>query len=190
MTAEIRFMGGSASGAISLLLEHLEVAARPNRPLFGLPVEASDRVVQGPNRHAEELPILIGFAIGGTAETPALEWEASLLEVARDGLLMLGQRQLESTIADLGLRIDALGGTSAILSPDVERLQDKTLRAAVDVIGEPGGRLLFEEETLLPEVLPSDDGTATRPIQTEPKTLFDLLVDQVLQPETTSAPED
>ena len=191
MTAEIRLVGDSASGAITLLLEDLEIAARPDRPLFGLPVETSDRVVQGLNRYADELPIVIAFPVGGTAETPALEWEAPLLEVARDGLLMLGQRRLESTIEGLSQKIDVSGGASATLSPEIGRLQDDTRRAAVDAITGAGGRLLPEEEALLPDVLPWDaGGTETFPTQTDPGALSDLLIEQVLQPKTTTETDD
>lgn len=135
MTAEIRVAGGSASGDVSLLLEELEIAAHPDRPLFGLPTETSDRVAQGLNQYAKELPIVVGFAIGGTAETPTLEWEAALLKVARDGLMMVGERRLESTIEHLGLRIDALGdvGTSP-LDPGYDALRAGANEAARRII--------------------------------------------------------
>jgi len=130
MTAELLLAGDVASGQVSLLLEDLEVAARPDRPLFGLSTATSDRIVLGLNRYARELPVVVGFGVGGEAEAPTLEWEAALLDIARDGLLMLGRRQLESTIEDLGFRIDRLGGVATIpLDPDY-----KAVRAQADEV--------------------------------------------------------
>ena len=143
MTAELLLAGGAASGQVSLLLEDLEIAACPDRPLFGLPTETSNRIVLGLNRYAQEIPIVVGFAVGGEAQTPTLEWEAALLDVARDGLLMLGQRQLESTIEDLDLRIDELGGVATIpLDSDYEAVRMQADEMARELIRESAGDAL------------------------------------------------
>jgi len=132
-TAEIRLGGGEASGTASLLVEDLVVSARAERPLFGLPPATSDAVVDGLNRYAEDLPIVVGFAIGGTATAPTFEWEAALLEIARDGLQMSGERRLASTIEDLGVRIGAPNATP-VLDPDYESLRASADTAARAII--------------------------------------------------------
>ena len=89
----------TASGGVSFLLEELRLRGDSQRPLFGLPAETSNRIIAGINRYAEDLPIVFGSAIGGPADVAVLEWEAPLLEVAREGLLMAGQREFVSTIS-------------------------------------------------------------------------------------------
>jgi len=75
----------AASGDVSFLLEEFRLRGGPQRPLFGLPVETSDRVIAGISRNAGDLPIVFGLLIGGPDDSPVIEWEAPLLEVAREG---------------------------------------------------------------------------------------------------------
>jgi hypothetical protein len=132
--ATLRLAGRQAEGSISLLIEDLEIASHPDRPLFGLPTDTSDRVIVGLNHYAQELPIVMGFPIGGSAAAPTWQWEAAVLEIARDGLLMSGRRQLASTAEALNARIEALGFPEASLDADYEALRAETQRDAEEMI--------------------------------------------------------
>jgi uncharacterized protein (TIGR03546 family) len=127
--------GEVVGGSVELILEDLILDTRDDATLFGLDAELSGHVIEGWNRYAERLPIVIGFAIGGSASEPAFEWEAALLEVAREGLLMAGRTQLAGVAEQLGLRIEDLGGVPEMaLDEDYEALRESTQRAAVDLI--------------------------------------------------------
>ena len=177
VSAQIEQRDEQSSGTVSLLLENLHLAGHPARPLFGLPTETSARVIDGINRYAEELPIVFGSAVSGSAVDPSLEWEAPLLEIAREGLLMLGQRELESTIADLGARIDGLGGLPELpIDPDYAVVQSEVEGAARRIIEDAAGDLI--DDVLGPLVRPgseTDEEPATSPIS-------DLL-ERLLHPE-------
>jgi len=156
---DVQFVGGEASGSVSLLVEDLELRARDDRPLFGLPAATSENVIAGLNRYAEELPIVVGFPIGGTAEAPTWEWEVALLDVARNGLLMVGERRLQAAIEDLGLRIDALGGVATSpLDSDYGALRTQADEAAREIIGASAGGVL---DTLLDRPLGSSNAEET-----------------------------
>ena len=171
LVGHLRQEGEVASGEVSFLLEELRLRGDPQRPLFGLPGETSDSVIAGINRYAEELPIVFGSRIGGTADVPTLGWEPSLLEVAREGLLMIGRRELESTIEQLGLRIQDLGGLEGIpISTDYEDLQAATTSAASQIIQEATGSLI--EGALAP---PEDDS--------DPIDLLPGLLEKLMRPE-------
>ena len=137
LTGDLQIAGDAVTGNVSLLLEEFRCEIIPGKPLFGLSVAVSQRVVDGLNRYAEELPIVLGFPIGGTREAPQPEWEASLLAVAQEGLMMLGRRELEGTIEQLGLRIEALGGVpQAVLAEDYEAIQAQAEAAARNMIAD------------------------------------------------------
>jgi len=156
LTAHLELAKGEAIGNASLVLEELEIASRPEHPLFGLPPETSEHVVIGLNQYAKGLPLVIGFPIGGSSDAPTLAWEAPLLAIARDGLLMLGQRQLESTIGDLGLKIEQLGGVDpAALSPDYAALKEQAQGAALELIAQAGTDMLLD-------VLPQEQQSEAR----------------------------
>jgi len=58
-----------------------------------------------------------------------------LLEIAREGLMMAGRRELDRTIEELGVRIDGLGGIEdVILDPSFEAVQQQTEAAARTLI--------------------------------------------------------
>ena len=127
--------GETASGEASLLVEELQLAGRPDTSLFGLSAETSARVVDGVNRYAADVPLVIGFPIGGSSSEPTFEWEASLLEVARQGLLMIGRSELETVAEELGLRVDALGGVNELpIDPRYEAVQEGAENAALDLL--------------------------------------------------------
>ncbi|MEE8592671.1 MAG: TIGR03546 family protein, partial [Candidatus Bipolaricaulota bacterium] len=89
ISGSLRFEGDSATGTTSFLLEEFEIRATTDRSLFGLPVGTATRVIEGINRYAAEIPIVFGAAIEGSSDAPALAWEAPLLEIAREGLMMV-----------------------------------------------------------------------------------------------------
>jgi hypothetical protein len=107
-TVGITIRGDTVTGEVSLLVEGLRLAEIPDRPLFGLSADLSARVIEGVNRYARDLPVVIGFAIDGEVTSPQVHWEEPLLKIAREGLLMEGRRELQGVIDRLGLRIDAL----------------------------------------------------------------------------------
>ena len=156
LAGRLRLEGNEASGDASFLLEDLRLRGDPNRPLFGLPVEISDRVIAGINRYADDLPIVFGSVIGGPADAPALEWEAPWLATAREGLLMTGQRGFASTIDQLGLRIDNLGGLDGIpIAPDYKALRDETANTARTIIESEAQDLLRDLLVPFPGVAPT-----------------------------------
>ena len=118
-----------------------------------MPKDTSDRVIEGINRYAEEIPIVFGSAIGGPADAPELDWEAPWLEVAREGLLMTGRGELESTIAQLGLKIDELGGPAGVpVAAEYAAVHEQAGRVARAIIEDAGGELL--DDLLLPPAEP------------------------------------
>ena len=133
----------TASGTLSFLLESFELGPTTGRPLFGLPAATSERVIEGINRYADEVPIVFGALIEGSADAPAIAWEAPLLEIAREGLMMAGKRELNRTILELGDRIEGLGGLEEIpLDPSFQSVQQVTESAAHNLIESVGGGLL------------------------------------------------
>ncbi|MBN1859381.1 DUF748 domain-containing protein, partial [Candidatus Bipolaricaulota bacterium] len=129
--------GGATSGSVQLLLEDLHVALPDGSSLFGLPDDLAASVIDGLNRYAAEIPIVIGF---GVHEDPASgraypDWEAPLLELAREGLLMIGRRETLAAIEQLDLRIVELGGLpDAALTGDYEALEAAAQQAATELI--------------------------------------------------------
>ena len=168
----LEIAGERATGSASLLLEGFRCEMLPGKPLFGLSPSVSQRVVDGLNRYATELPIVLGFPIGGTREAPQPEWEASLLAIAQEGLMMLGRRELEGTIEQLGLRVEALGGVpQAVLSEDYEAIQVQAESAARRVIADVA-------EDALPFDLP---GSQTSSETVEPAEAITDLLEHLFQ---------
>jgi len=165
---------GDASGEVSILLEDLRLAGDARKPLFGLAPGTSAQVLEGINRYAAEVPVVFGTAIGGPSRSPSIEWEAPLLEIAREGLLMTGERHLASTIESLGLRIDELGGVDrTLLDPDFENLHDEAQEAAWQRIEEAGAGLL--EQLDLPLLQPPSQTPSANPVENLPSLLRDLV---------------
>ena len=135
VSGSLRLEGGIAAGVASFLLEEFEIDPTSDQPLFGLPVGTSSQVIEGINSYAAEIPIVFGAMIGGSSDAPQLKWEAALLEIAREGLMMVGRRELNRTIEELGIRIDGLGGIEeVILDPTFEAVQVQTEAAARTLI--------------------------------------------------------
>jgi len=143
LSGTLRLEGETAIGTMSFLLEEFEIDPAADRPVFGLPAETSRRVIEGINRYAAEIPIVFGAAIQGSSTAPELAWEAQLLEIAREGLMMTGRRELNRTIEELGIRIDGLGGIEGIpLDPNFQSVQQQAESAARSIIEAAAGGLL------------------------------------------------
>jgi len=145
LSAGITIHEDDVLGKISLLLEDFRLAEREGHPLFGLSPELSSRAVEGINRYAESLPIVIGFLVDGDTASPQFHWEGALLEIARQGLLMEGQRELDRYIDQLGLRIGTLDLTEEIplqrgyaeLREQTEKLASELIQRGVDQVAPP-----------------------------------------------------
>jgi len=134
-TVGITIRGDAVLGEVSLLVEDLRLAEIPGRPLFGLSADLSPRVVEGINRYARDLPVVIGFAIDGEVASPQVHWEEPLLEIAREGLLMEGRRELQGVIDRLGLQIDAMGPAVEVpLQSGYEELRQQAEERATELI--------------------------------------------------------
>jgi len=143
VSGSLRLEGELASGSTSFLLEDLELGTHADHPLFGLPAGTSARVLEGINRYASEVPIVFGAAIEGTSDAPRLAWEAPLLEIAREGLMMAGERELNRTIEELGSRIQGLGGIEGVpIDASFQSVQQQAESAARSVIENVGNGLL------------------------------------------------
>jgi len=173
VSGSLRLEGEFASGTTSFLLEDFEIDAVPDRPLFGLPAGTSARVIEGINRYAEDVPIVFGAVIEGSSAAPVLMWEAQLLEIAREGLMMLGARELDRTIEELGSRIDGLGGFEEVfLDPSFETLKQQTEAAARSLIEEAAGRL-FQDLPIIGDW--TEDAAEGMPGEEDESGLQDLL---------------
>jgi len=146
LTAELGVSGDEVKGEVSLVLSGLQLAEREGRTLFGLSPELSAAAVEGLNRYAADLPIVLGFAVDGPAAAPRLRWERPLLEIARQGLIMEGRRELAGAIEELGARIDLLGpGGEIPLSGDYAELKKQVEEAAARLIQGAAGRAVPSE---------------------------------------------
>ncbi len=177
LSGSIQFEGGAASGSLTVLLEAFELASTAAKPLFGLPEVTSERVIEGINRYAQEVPIVFAAGIEGTQQAPTIAWEGPLLEIAREGLMMAGRRELNRTILELGNRIEGLGELSTIpVDPDFQLLQDVAQSAARDVIEQAGGELL--QGLPVPEIdgrATTEDGSSESLLEQVPGLLNQLL---------------
>ena len=117
LNGSLTITGDDANGEVSLALNELVIAQRPGEGLFGLSPELTRRTIEGINRYAQEMPIVIGAAIDGSASALHVHWEKPLLKVAREGLLLEGRRELQGAIAQLGSQIDVLGPESEVKLP-------------------------------------------------------------------------
>jgi len=158
LSGALKLDGNAADGEVSFLLEDLELEAHAQRPLFGLSVSASDQVIEGINRYAREAPIVFAADIDGTGKSPTLEWEAAVLEIAREGLLMLGRRELDGLIGQLGARVDDLGVDASAIDPRFAAIQQHAQTVARDAIDETASGVLGE---IASSLLGTDEPTQT-----------------------------
>lgn len=134
-TAELAGVGDEVEGQVSLVLTGLLLVPVEGETLFGLSPELSQAAIEGLNRYSAELPIVIGFSVDGPAGSPRLGWERPLLEVARQGLMMAGRRELSGAIEELGHELELLGpGEEIPLPEDYARLKEQVEESAARLI--------------------------------------------------------
>lgn len=132
LTAKLTETGGKLTGEVSLALAELRIAALPGGTLFGLSPELSAQTIEGINRYAEDLPIVFGFAVDGSAVAPQLHWEKPLLEVAKQGLIIEGKRKISSLLEQ---RIRTLSpGEEVPLTGDYQKLASEVEARAKELL--------------------------------------------------------
>ena len=139
LSARLTEIEGELGGEVSLALVGLKLAPIPGSTLFGLSPEISAGTIEGINRYAAELPIVFAFAVDGEASSPQLHWEKPLLQIAREGLIMEGNRAASSLVEE---RLNALApGKEVPLAGDFEKLASEVKERAEAIIrggtGEP-----------------------------------------------------
>ncbi len=117
LTATMTITGEEVSGDASLVLDGLRMAARADRPLFGLSPQLTQSAVDGINRYAQDLPIVVGCAIDGSKATPQIHYETQLLEIARQGLLMEGRRELQGAVDQISAQIGTFAAGAEVHLP-------------------------------------------------------------------------
>ncbi|HDL84990.1 MAG TPA: DUF2062 domain-containing protein [Candidatus Acetothermia bacterium] len=139
MSASLTITGDEASGEVSLALNGLVIAQRLGSDLFGLSPQLAQSTIEGINRYARDLPIVIGAAIDGSAGAPRVHWEEPLLKIAREGLLLEGRRELQGAIDQLGSQIGILGPMSDVkLPPGYQELQQQAENYVQQLLGGDG----------------------------------------------------
>lgn len=137
LTAELTLNGDVASGEVSIALENPQIAQRADQPLFGLSPQLAGQAVEGINRYAWDVPIVFGCAIDGSAAEPVVHYEKPLLEIARQGLLMEGKRELQGAIDGLEAQIGALAPVPEVPLPaGYEALRQQADRTVDGLLGE------------------------------------------------------
>ncbi len=181
----VRIDSKTVTGHVSLLLEGLKLTLPPGASLFGLSAETSAAVIEGLNRYALEVPIVLGIPIGGTPDEVDFSWEAPLLERAREGLVLLGRRELDGVIEQLGLRVDALGGVDAgALSPSYAALQQEAERTMGEILRKEAPASLLQRLPLrLREPDAAEDGA---PAPNALESLIQGLFDAAVQSESSA----
>ncbi len=155
ITGTLRFEDGEASGTSSFVLEEFQLEGT-SKPLFGLPSDTSRHVMEGINTYAAHVPVIFGVEVDGPSQAPHWGWEAPLLEVARQGLAMLGRRELDRTIETLGQRVADLGGIDpSLLDSDLAAIQRSVDETAQALIMDAARGLL---DDALPITPPSVEG--------------------------------
>ncbi len=126
VSASVTITGEQAAGEASLALKDLIIAQPPGENLFGLSQELTQRSIEGINRYAKDLPIVIGVAIDGSADSPEVHWQEPLLEIARQGLMLEGKRELQGAIDQLGTKLGTFDRVPDVkLPPGYQQLQEQ-----------------------------------------------------------------
>jgi hypothetical protein len=115
-----------AVGEASLVLNDLVIAQVSGQTLFGLSQELTKNSIEGINRYAQDLPIVMGIAIDGSADALQVHWQEPLLEIARQGLMLEGKRELQGAIDKLSVQIGTfVPGPEVELPPSYKQLQEQ-----------------------------------------------------------------
>ncbi len=143
--ATVSAKGGVASGAVdlpvNLQIDGLQVAAKPGETkILGLDAQTSAYAIQGINAYGEKLPIVVGAAVKGTLDDPEVQAKMPFLEIAKKGLEMLGKKELQKYIDQLGGEVDALkkAGTQKLvpLEGDFKNVQEAVKKGDVTGVQE------------------------------------------------------
>jgi hypothetical protein len=109
---------GVWDGDAAIEFDALEMNLAAGDGLFGLNNQLSQMLVQGINRFSQEQPIEFVFDIGGTSESPQLNWEAAFIDVAVQGLEMQANILLRPVIEQLKATLSGLGVEG--MTPDLD----------------------------------------------------------------------
>jgi uncharacterized protein (TIGR03546 family) len=106
-TALISTAAGTAEGRIDgrtqLTIEKLKIAAKPGTStILGLDPEMSGYAIQGINAYGEKLPVAVEAGLKGPLEDPSIDAKLPFLEIAKQGLEMLGKAELKKYADRLG----------------------------------------------------------------------------------------
>ncbi len=100
---------GQINGKIQLRIDQLKIAAKPGESkILGLDPEMSGYAIQGINAYGEKLPVAIEAGLKGPVEDPSIDAKLPFLEIAKQGLEMLGKAELMKYADRLGGEADKL----------------------------------------------------------------------------------
>jgi len=86
---------GALDSSQNLKIEGLRISLKAGRQeILGLNAETSAVAVRGINAYGEKLPVVIGVAVGGTLASPEIHAGVPFLEIAKEGIKMLGEQEL------------------------------------------------------------------------------------------------
>lgn len=108
--------GGQIDGKIQLRIDQLKISAKPGQTkILGLDPEMSGYAIQGINAYGEKLPVAIACGVKGPVEDPSIDAKLPFLEMAKQGLEMMGKAELKKYIDKIGGEVDSL--KAATLDP-------------------------------------------------------------------------
>lgn len=112
-TAILSTAAGTAAGQINgkaqLRIDRLKIAAKPGETkILGLDAEMSGYAIQGINAYGEKLPLAVECGLKGPLEDPSIDAKLPFLEIAKQGLEMLGKAELMKYADRLGGEADKL----------------------------------------------------------------------------------
>ncbi len=163
LATELIIEGDAVRAENNLLLENLKLEHRANS-ILGLDAATSTKVIEGINRYGREYPIVFGFAIDGVTSAPQFRWEKPLLEVAQQGLMLLGRRELQRYIDRLGLQIvdlERMGESEVPLEEGFAQVQGAVQAMIAEQLDLPGAEAkegLQALQSLIEKMLSSEQG--------------------------------
>ncbi len=104
-----KILSGVVDAGVKLRIEKLKVAGKPENPkILGLDEQTSGYAIQGINAYGEKLPVEIDAGIKGPVGSPEIDCKVPFLEIAKKGLEMLGKKELQKYIDQIGGEVDAV----------------------------------------------------------------------------------